>query len=482
MSELDPPPIGKKFLRIATGPLQQYVDREGHALVPQHHVEEYDGEKINLGTWVNARRSQRRKGNLPAVQADFLESVPGWKWRVGSGRGNRQPTKKFSESDIADIVALHKDGTPLKEIADAFGVRVTRIQNVLAKELDEFPPSKVSQKSLPSQALPKRRLPDTKTVAELLSGGHTEREVAEELGISEERVRRIAHRVEVKANLKTRREQILMFAAEGFNGQEIGEKVGLSRERVRQIIVSEFPGGAVAHKQAVKDRRLRLREENKEQKRLEALDELCTSLGDRDIDPKRVLHVLERDGVFWKVAQRFNVEAQEVKSLWILSDRPFSLAENQNLEKANQRFSDEQIATYLQLAFQELGQDHMSHASYAAFAPNQRLTPEKWPSVPRILQRFGSWVQACEFAGVQAGEPRRGGYTELWPVPVCMQFVKRFIREQTENGGRKTFREFSLWLRENNGPSEATVRNKLGGWTEMKHEAERALHQEGHGF
>ena len=242
--------------------------------------------------------------------------------------------------------------------------------------------------------------------------------------------------------------------------------------------MSEFPGGADRHKQAVKDRRLRLREEEKELVRIKDLSQLCALLKDRGIDPDRILKRLEGDGLFWKAAQRFNVEAQEVKDLWILSGRPFPLPEKQRLQKAGQRFSDDQIAVYLQMAFQELGQDHMSSASYADYATNQRLTPESWPSVPTIFNRFGSWVQACEFAGVQAGEPLHREYVVVWSEGVCMEYVKRFIREQAKNNGKTTFSEFGSWLRENNGPSEATVRNKLGHWTAVRHEAERSIRQE----
>lgn len=54
--------------------LQQFQKREGHALVPQGHIE--DG--IKLGTWVNEQR--QRKDAISAERRALLESVPGWTW------------------------------------------------------------------------------------------------------------------------------------------------------------------------------------------------------------------------------------------------------------------------------------------------------------------------------------------------------------------------------------------------------------------
>ncbi|MCP4678658.1 MAG: hypothetical protein GY854_24735 [Deltaproteobacteria bacterium] len=54
--------------------LFQYVEREGHAIVPDKHVE--NGERI--GYWVNRQRRNRDK--LSAERKAALERLPGWKW------------------------------------------------------------------------------------------------------------------------------------------------------------------------------------------------------------------------------------------------------------------------------------------------------------------------------------------------------------------------------------------------------------------
>jgi hypothetical protein len=56
--------------------LHAFVRREGHARVPQRHVE--DG--FALGKWVNKRRREERDGRLPPQRARVLAALPGWTW------------------------------------------------------------------------------------------------------------------------------------------------------------------------------------------------------------------------------------------------------------------------------------------------------------------------------------------------------------------------------------------------------------------
>ena len=54
--------------------LRKYSEREGHARVPQRHVE--DG--VNLGTWVATQRKARH--DLDPAHRLALEAIPGWTW------------------------------------------------------------------------------------------------------------------------------------------------------------------------------------------------------------------------------------------------------------------------------------------------------------------------------------------------------------------------------------------------------------------
>jgi hypothetical protein len=56
--------------------LERFVDREGHARVPQRHSE--DGYR--LGAWVSSQRTASREGRLSAERRARLEALQGWKW------------------------------------------------------------------------------------------------------------------------------------------------------------------------------------------------------------------------------------------------------------------------------------------------------------------------------------------------------------------------------------------------------------------
>lgn len=60
--------------------LLAYVDREGHSVVPDGHVE----NELNLGGWVSAQRSRHRREKLQADRVARLEAVPGWVWGVAA--------------------------------------------------------------------------------------------------------------------------------------------------------------------------------------------------------------------------------------------------------------------------------------------------------------------------------------------------------------------------------------------------------------
>jgi superfamily II DNA or RNA helicase len=62
--------------REATGRLDAFVSREGHARVPRAHVE----GGFRLGAWVNKQRAEHRQGRISQDRAAFLDGVPGWTW------------------------------------------------------------------------------------------------------------------------------------------------------------------------------------------------------------------------------------------------------------------------------------------------------------------------------------------------------------------------------------------------------------------
>jgi hypothetical protein len=56
--------------------LERFVEREGHARVPQQHKE----DAFRLGGWVYTQRQRRRRATLDRKQCVRLEALSGWAW------------------------------------------------------------------------------------------------------------------------------------------------------------------------------------------------------------------------------------------------------------------------------------------------------------------------------------------------------------------------------------------------------------------
>lgn len=69
--------------------LEKYVEREGHSLVPQKHVE----NGVRLGTWLAIQRGQYRQQKLSLGRQQRLEALPGWQWNPPRG-----PTSRSAQS------------------------------------------------------------------------------------------------------------------------------------------------------------------------------------------------------------------------------------------------------------------------------------------------------------------------------------------------------------------------------------------------
>ena len=104
------------------------------------------------------------------------------------------------------------------------------------------------------------------------------------------------------------------------------------------------------------------------------------------------------------------------------------------------------------------------------------------PTPAIFIKSFGSWSAACKAAGVQSGEPRRTNYTRRWSNDDLLEFVIEYVGERLKSsGGRGTAGGFEKWLgslkASREVPSFATVRNRLGSWTEMRDVAMAAIEE-----
>ena len=94
------------------------------------------------------------------------------------------------------------------------------------------------------------------------------------------------------------------------------------------------------------------------------------------------------------------------------------------------------------------------------------------PSGAWITTRFPSWRDACEQAGVQCGEPRRGEYGRKWTAEDMLDWVGKYFLE-TLNG---TADGYDTWAQDTEGaPSGSRVRIEFKSWLTVRDQALQRL-------
>ena len=78
--------------------LMKYVEREGHALVP----DKYHEDSYPLGVWVRTQRESRRRAKLSPDRLLRLEELPGWTSLISTTRSNnhQNQTSPLSPSKV----------------------------------------------------------------------------------------------------------------------------------------------------------------------------------------------------------------------------------------------------------------------------------------------------------------------------------------------------------------------------------------------
>ncbi|WP_277452815.1 hypothetical protein [Janibacter sp. DB-40] len=88
----------------------------------------------------------------------------------------------------------------------------------------------------------------------------------------------------------------------------------------------------------------------------------------------------------------------------------------------------------------------------------------------RIIQREGSWREACAAAGVAANKASRTSYRRKWSEADLLEWVRLYLAEDE----KPSYGRFGQWLREQqDAPSANTVRNAFGGWSAVLEAASR---------
>ncbi|KQO38897.1 hypothetical protein ASF05_03180 [Aeromicrobium sp. Leaf245] len=236
----------------------------------------------------------------------------------------------------------------------------------------------------------------------------------------------------------TDRARIKALRASGLTLQQIATDQGVTRERIRQILLQEsftpedFRVARAAVQQAERQATL-----------LRAIEALRANPG---------------IGVS-AFAERVGVPAAEVSKILPPDLRRLLISSRDGT--AYERLSDEQAIA----AIAEAG-TYEYPLTGKMYTELLRAGLVDGLSIPRIHQRFGSWRDACERAGVEAGATSRAEYARRWSAEDMAETMADFL---AATGGSVSVTAFDDWATAlPDVPSAQTVRNCFGGWNEAK--------------
>ncbi len=258
-------------------------------------------------------------------------------------------------------------------------------------------------------------------------------------------------------------EDVIALARSGLTLDEIGAEVGVTRERVRQILRDRAPDVAADRKVLAAKRRKHLAARRRHTEAADRLHRISGELQAKGIDAGDVLENLQRTRIPTVTGDKFGVTKETVIALYNASGFDFPIVERRVAEL---RYDHEACVSYLRLAAEELAVDHLTAAAYDDFASRQTVTPEAWPSAQTIMKRFDTWTESVEAAGLASVRRSGRSYKQQFPPARCREFVDRYVGETLDNDLRPTLAGFGEWAKSAGGPSVATLRNRLGRWSD----------------
>jgi DNA-binding CsgD family transcriptional regulator len=245
--------------------------------------------------------------------------------------------------------------------------------------------------------------------------------------------------------LSPRNLRIIELRKKGKTLDEIGKEVNITRERVRQILkkyAADLDFEEIRNEQRV-EQDGKFKEDNEEIFRLISLNwEKYQYLKFQDLS--QILSVPE-----WRIRRCIS----RIQYVYLHANEERKIA---------QFWTDEQCLKSLQNA--------ATYAFPLTVTKYRRLLDSgevQGPTPPLYWQRFGSWVQACELAGVEYGEAVRE-YNRTWNDTELITFARRFMHSRED--GKWSLEKYEEWRRLPNieGPSMALLRLRLGSWSEIR--------------
>ena len=243
---------------------------------------------------------------------------------------------------------------------------------------------------------------------------------------------------------RERRSEIIVKGLRaGYTLQAMGVEYGVSGERIRQLVT----------KVGIDIKDLRRQQQEQEQRRRFRLE--------RDVIEFSLEHP---ELTLQEISDLLELEQAAVAKL--LGNRlVIHEPESQAKSAGDSRTADEELLKALKLWAEQA--TTLTGDDYSSWAKEQGI-----PGKQTIATRFGSWNDAMFLAGLAGEIVDRGGLRprisdeELWAS------VLEFTRQDRPTYSFQAYEEFA---RERELGSGATLRNRLGTWTEVRKEIQKLL-------
>jgi len=226
--------------------------------------------------------------------------------------------------------------------------------------------------------------------------------------------------------LAKRNQYVLAKRQEGYTLQAIADSLELTREMIRLIVNAKEGPSA---------------DEVREIRKVKKSAELRSLV--KEMDAPTVGEIAEEMDISTTKVKQFL--GKQVKKL------------PRDYRNYKQYFTDEELIATLQ--------------KYAKLVDG-RLSAKKFidlggtPTIAIFYTRFGSWIKACEAAGVEAGKPAREKYTRAHTEETMLAYVESYLADPRTNGSADGYEK---WQRGVDGaPSLALIRQRMGRWNDIK--------------
>ena len=228
------------------------------------------------------------------------------------------------------------------------------------------------------------------------------------------------------ATLAERNQYVIAKREEGYTLQAIADSLGLTREMIRLIVNAE--GGPSANQ---------VRETRKVKKSTEL---------------RAIVKEMDAPTV-GQIAEEVEISTTKVKQF--LGKQAKKLPREYRNYK--QYFTDEELIATLQ-KYAKLVDGPLSAKKFIDLGGT--------PTIAIFYTRFGSWIKACEAAGIESGKAARDNYTRAHTEETMLAYVESYLADPRTNGSADGYEK---WQRGVDGaPSLALIRQRMGRWNEIK--------------